>query len=177
MSDVIRVKLEDLGAALRALLEKTAEKNRELIAKKFMSAPERFIREAQRFYPSVLKRPTGRLIGSFGRGGIARDLGGGKFEVGLSSDVEYAAALHEGSKPHIIEPRFKKVLHWKTAGRLSFGVGRTGKFFSRTVGRQDVFTRRVHHPGTRATQFFSIPITTETETIMDELEKEIGWAE
>lgn len=43
---------------------------------------------------------------------------------------EYALAVHEGTGPHIIRPRRKKVLSWK---------GPEGR----------VFAKQVHHPGTK----------------------------
>ena len=60
----------------------------------------------------------------------------------------YAAAVEFGSKPHIIRPRFKKVLAWggqrRLTGRLSSG------------SRPTHFAKLVHHPGTRA-QPYLIP--------------------
>lgn len=44
--------------------------------------------------------------------------------------ADYAVAVHEGSKPHVIRPRRAKALSWKGAG-----------------GR--VFAKIVHHPGSK----------------------------
>ena len=46
------------------------------------------------------------------------------------ANADYSAALEYGSKPHIIEPKTAKALHFKSAGK-------------------DVFTKRVKHPGTK----------------------------
>lgn len=46
------------------------------------------------------------------------------------ANADYSAALEYGSKPHIIEPKTAKALHFKSDG-------------------QDVFTKRVKHPGTK----------------------------
>jgi len=47
-----------------------------------------------------------------------------------SAQQEYAMMVHEGTRPHVIRPRRKKVLSWKGA-----------------EGR--VFAREVNHPGTK----------------------------
>lgn len=47
-----------------------------------------------------------------------------------SAKQEYALMVHEGTGPHIIRPRRKKVLSWK---------GPQGR----------VFAQQVHHPGTK----------------------------
>jgi hypothetical protein len=46
----------------------------------------------------------------------------------VGCDVEYAVYVHEGTRPHTIEPSTAQVLHW---------VGPTGA----------VYARRVNHPG------------------------------
>lgn len=46
------------------------------------------------------------------------------------ANADYSAALEYGSKPHIIEPKTAKALHFTTDG-------------------QEVFTKRVNHPGTK----------------------------
>ena len=52
-------------------------------------------------------------------------------EASGSAQQEYALAVHEGSRPHVIRPRRKKVLSWK---------GPEGR----------VFASEVHHPGAKA---------------------------
>jgi hypothetical protein len=56
----------------------------------------------------------------------------GKVTVG--SDLEYAAMVNDGTRPHIIRPRSAQVLRFKVGGRT-------------------VFARVVHHPGTKGTHF------------------------
>jgi hypothetical protein len=48
----------------------------------------------------------------------------------LRADAEHADHVANGTKPHVIEPRRKKVLRWVGAGG-------------------EVFARRVNHPGTK----------------------------
>ena len=46
------------------------------------------------------------------------------------ANADYSAALEYGTKPHVIEPKTAKALHFKSDG-------------------EDVFTKRVNHPGTK----------------------------
>lgn len=61
----------------------------------------------------------------------------------VSSNVDYAPMVHDGTRPHTIRPRTKQAL----------------KF---TVGGQVVFARVVHHPGTRARPFLDRALREET---------------
>ncbi|HEX5705617.1 MAG TPA: hypothetical protein VFX97_20615 [Pyrinomonadaceae bacterium] len=61
----------------------------------------------------------------------------------VSSNVDYAEMVHDGTRPHIIRPRTKQAL----------------KF---TVGGQVVFAKVVHHPGTRARPFLDRALREET---------------
>jgi len=49
-------------------------------------------------------------------------------------DVEYAAMVNDGTRPHIIRPKNARVLRFVVGGRV-------------------VYARVVHHPGTRANPF------------------------
>ena len=46
------------------------------------------------------------------------------------ANADYSAALEYGTKPHVIEPKTAKALHFKSDG-------------------QDIFAKRVNHPGTK----------------------------
>lgn len=52
----------------------------------------------------------------------------------IGSDVEYAAMVNDGTRPHLIRPRNKQVLRFQVGGRV-------------------VYARVVHHPGTKARPF------------------------
>lgn len=52
----------------------------------------------------------------------------------ISTDVEYATMVHDGTRPHEIRPKNAQVLRFVMNGRV-------------------VFARVVHHPGTRARPF------------------------
>lgn len=56
------------------------------------------------------------------------------FVVQVGTDVEYAAAVHEGTRPHVIVPRNASVLAFQ-------------------VGGKKVFAMKVNHPGTRGRPF------------------------
>ncbi len=56
------------------------------------------------------------------------------------NDADYAAAVHDGSGPHVIRPKRKRSrTNPKRPAMLKF-----------TVGGRTVFARQVMHPGTRA---------------------------
>lgn len=52
----------------------------------------------------------------------------------VGSDVEYAAAVHDGTAPHVIRPRRAQALRFRVGGRI-------------------VYARVVNHPGTRGRPF------------------------
>jgi hypothetical protein len=54
----------------------------------------------------------------------------------VGSPVKYAAAHHEGAKPHVIRPRSKKYLRFVVGGTV-------------------VFATRVHHPGNRPNPYLT----------------------
>lgn len=75
---------------------------------------------------------TGRL-----RSSITTELvmsGGGIPVVRVGTNVDYAQAVHDGTRPHVILPRRASVLRFPSRGSI-------------------VFARRVNHPGTRAYPF------------------------
>ena len=78
---------------------------------------------------------TGRLRERIKRSGPKLNPRGLEGQVG--SSVRYAAAHHEGARPHIILPR-------KPGGTLRF----------RIAGRV-VFARRVNHPGNKPNRYLS----------------------
>jgi Bacteriophage HK97-gp10, putative tail-component len=52
----------------------------------------------------------------------------------IGSDLNYAAMVHDGTRPHVIRPRRAKALRFRVGGRV-------------------VFARVVRHPGTRGRPF------------------------
>jgi hypothetical protein len=54
----------------------------------------------------------------------------------IGSSVSYALAHHEGTKPHIITPKNNEVLRFSTGTRV-------------------IYTKQVHHPGTKANRYLS----------------------
>jgi hypothetical protein len=70
----------------------------------------------------------------------------------ISTDDEIYGFVNDGTKPHVIAPRGKKV--------LTFGVGGSAKTAPRVIGSQSgsrgatiVRAKVVHHPGTEAREF------------------------
>lgn len=82
---------------------------------------------------------TGRL-----RASAYSVFSGLKGETGFKAN--YAAAVHDGSKPHVIEARFKKALFWDGAANP---------------------VRRVFHPGYKGNPFLSDAVDAEERRIDD----------
>lgn len=63
-------------------------------------------------------------------------------------DVDYAAAVNDGTRPHIIRPRNAQALRFRIGGRV-------------------VYAKVVHHPGTRANPFL--------DRALREVTRPAGW--
>lgn len=59
---------------------------------------------------------------------------GGVYVARVGTNVKYARAVHDGTRPHVIEPRQATVLRFPANGGI-------------------VYARRVNHPGTRGIPF------------------------
>lgn len=94
----------------------------------------RLVRAVQSETQAIANRATpvdtGRLRGANELTPIV--VQGEKVVGGVENKTKYAMFVHEGTKPHVIVPRRRKVLAWVPRG------GNT------------VFARRVEHPGTKA---------------------------
>ena len=66
----------------------------------------------------------------------------------LRSSANYSAHVEFGTKPHIIIPVNKKALHWKK-------------------GEEDIFAKKVNHPGTNAQPFMRPAFSIAKERIKD----------
>lgn len=91
----------------------------------------RFIQSRAMHYAPVGKYKGG---GTLRQKIKARSLG--PFSFAILADTKYAAAVNDGSKPHVILPRTKPFLAFQIGGRW-------------------VRTKRVNHPGTKPTHFFT----------------------
>lgn len=65
--------------------------------------------------------------------------------------LDYGVYLHEGTKPHSIEPRRKKALRWTDGGAF-------------------VFARRVKHPGTKEDPYIYEALDAEEPVIVSRFE-------
>lgn len=70
----------------------------------------------------------------------------------------YANAIHDGSRPHRIEPKRRKRLRWATPG---------GGF---------AFARQVNHPGTKADPFLYAALEARKDAIQTKMDKATGAA-
>lgn len=121
---MIELKIENLDKLLNAL------KQYPLISERWIQkAIEAAIAEIQKAsIKGVLPWKSGRLAQSFGEG-----IRFGRLWGKIGPTVNYAVMVHEGTRPHIIEAKNKKVLADKKAGLI--------------------FGRVVHHPGTKPNRF------------------------
>lgn len=65
----------------------------------------------------------------------------------------YANAIHDGSRPHPIDPKRRKLLRWATPG---------GGF---------AFARHVEHPGTKADPFLYVALDARRDAIQTKIDK------
>ena len=96
------------------------------------------------------------------RGSVYDNFGFLKGEIGFKAD--YAAAVHDGSKAHVIKPKFKRALFWKGAENPVMSV---------------------MHPGTKANPFLKKAVNTSereinqnfetaVQNVLDKVAREIG---
>lgn len=89
----------------------------------------------------------------------------------------YGVFVHEGTKPHLIQPRNKKFLAWlpvvgmsiKSKRRLYMTSG--GKVTQSKKKGMWVFAKLVNHPGTKANPFLRKAVDKENKTYINNLTK------
>ena len=87
------------------------------------------------------------------RRGITTDVGNMEVTV-HTSNIKYARGVEEGTRPHTIKAKNKKVLYWKGAKHP---------------------VKSVQHPGSKAKPFLIPAFEKEKEVIIKDLEKVIKW--
>lgn len=90
-------------------------------------------------------------------GNLARSIHAGpltKQSAQVEASAGYAAYVELGTKPHIIRPKYAKVLAWGGARRLSGSL--------RSGSKATNFAMIVHHPGTKP-QPFLLPAAIEAQ--------------
>lgn len=60
--------------------------------------------------------------------------------VSVGSNLRYAEAHHEGTRPHRIDPRGGRIMRFNVGGTV-------------------VYARRIDHPGTKPRKYLTIPMT------------------
>lgn len=76
----------------------------------------------------------------------------GRLSGQVAVSAKYAGYVHEGTRPHVILPRNKKMLAWK-------------------VGKGYRFAKIVHHPGTKANPFLQKAVDKERNIYLFNLRK------
>jgi hypothetical protein len=89
------------------------------------------------------------------------NLGSGSEGFGISGIVylekqvaPYAAAVHNGSKPHVIEPKERKALHWVSKGK-------------------EFFSTKVNHPGYKGDPFLNKALVRKTPEIKRKVQEAV----
>lgn len=111
----------------------------------------------RKFAPAALaeiKRETPRRTGNLSRNNAVASVT--DTEVRFSNRANYAAPVHEGSRPHTIVPTRRKALRFAPGGGSTLS-GRPRR------GAAVVFARRVRHPGNRGNPFMVNGIRTAME--------------
>lgn len=100
-----------------------------ILARKAASITRRITAQARQNAPVR----TGNLARSIEPDPI-RFSGPFRVDTGVTAHANYAAAVHDGTRPHVIRPRVARALKFQMDGRT-------------------VFAKSVRHPGTRARPF------------------------
>lgn len=87
-----KVDIDNMGLRIEKIMSNLTVHNREIVGKAVADMPRRFRNEVLSFYPTVLRVRTGRLRQSLQE--FSRRASKDEWEVGMGSDVEYAA-IHE----------------------------------------------------------------------------------
>lgn len=137
-------------------------KNIDKIQRVFQQAPIRLTKELNTAIEKILLK----LENSAKRNApVNKQSGGGNLRQSIRSQMtgpargiveataDYAAAVHEGTRPHLIKVKTKKVLANRRSG--------------------EVFGRVVRHPGTKANPFLQNAIDQNKEFIDQQMEKAI----
>ena len=80
---------------------------------------------------------------------------GRRFVLSGTADVNYAAAVHEGTRPRVIVPRPGRVGRNGRPAALAWGGARRLSGSLRRGAKPEHFARRVNHPGSRANPFLA----------------------
>ena len=91
------------------------------------------------------RRGPGRT-GNMGRKWFARPQG---TRIITGNTTDYAFHVERGTRPHVIQPRDKMVLAWRSGGR-----GAASSFAGGVTTNPDMFAAKVFHPGTKGQFIF-----------------------
>lgn len=107
--------------------------------------------DARRIRTGSFRNRTGNL-----RRSITRKVSNNGFhgEISVGSQAPYGIYVEEGTKPHIIRPKNKKMLAFKVGGRM-------------------VFAKQVRHPGTKAYKFMEYAFKNNLDEVQRLFSKEI----
>jgi len=161
-----------IGADIKRLSEKHPQKVAGMLAK----WPNKFLNRAISFYPSVLNRPTGRLIRSFTT--LTRRLSETVASFGLragseSDPIEYARPLHDGYAGVVRVPAHRVKAHTVRAHtRNTIHGAQSIPQHRRRAHIRGPHSRRLN---IRARYFFATPMRALIPDLMADLRKMDRW--
>lgn len=134
---------------LAKAFEKAPEATRDMVRKQLKIAAEGIKDRASTEHR--YKRQSGQLE----RDGIVTRVEDNVATIALNPRVPYGVYVHEGTKPHIILPKQKRVLRWSD-------------------GNKFIFSKSVVHPGTKPDQFLYNAADKEAPLIQSRFENAIS---
>ena len=122
---------------------------RKILAQEFTRAMRQTLLAIERRAKRRAPVNTGRL-----RASITPDIRS-PFEGYVGTNVDYAAAVEYGGRPHVIKPRKANVLRFKVGGTKGrYVTSKSGKkYWRKGKPGNEVFAMSVKHPGTKAKPF------------------------
>lgn len=134
------------------------------------------VQESIKGYAAVLQRQlvsNSPVLGKGRTGNFARSWMTipGDSRIDINNNARYSRFVEFDTRPHIILPRFKKVLRWRTGGRGPISAFRPT---AALASRNFIFSKKVNHPGTKGQRIFPRSVTQTLQKYADILKEKIN---
>jgi hypothetical protein len=105
----------------------------------------------------------------------------GPSAVSFFNRAKYAGYVEFDTRPHLILPRFKKVLRWRKAlrtrsGSVARGPVSASRATTATNSGQFNFALAVNHPGTKGQHVWKRSLTARAQDLLSELGRRLDQA-
>lgn len=98
---------------------------------------------------------------------------GGDYAVLATTDSDVYGYVDSGTRPHVIRPKRSRYLRFSSGYKVKTRPSIIGSQDGGSFG-DDVFSRGVHHPGTKARQFTKVIATRRQKTTEQEISAAIA---